>query len=83
MLTSRLKGLEPTKRVGTFNEFLPTLVTACLSWTPSSFHAGFSNGKLENQESGIPPEFFNVCIFFFFQNDSDDFPNSVRAPNIL
>ena len=46
-------------------------------------------GKLENQESGIPAEFRRNFAgifqrpFFLIQNDSDDFPKSVRAPNIL
>ena len=38
-------------------------------------------GKLENQESGTPPEFFNVC--FFIQNDPDDFRRVYKPRNIL
>ena len=41
MLTSRFKGLESTES-GTLRVFLPTLVTTCLSRTPSSSQAGFS-----------------------------------------
>ena len=45
------------------------------------------NWKIRNPEfrrnsAVISPEFLNVR-FFLIQNDSDDFPTSVRAPNIL